>query len=92
MGSTNVTRVRDTLTPKRQHLYDWIVNFARLHGYFPTLREISEETGISLTNVWHHVNKLKETGLLRDGDRQRCFTVTGMNMHYNPNHPIRVEE
>jgi biotin operon repressor len=73
-------------------LYDWIVEFSKENHYFPTLREISEETGISLTNVWHHVNKLKETGLLVEGDRQRCFTVSGMHMWYDPNYPMQIEE
>lgn len=39
------------------------------NGYAPTFRELSEDIGISVSTIHHHMRKMKERGIITYADR-----------------------
>ena len=67
------------VSDKARAVYDWVVDYHAKNGISPVLRDVSVGLGMSLTNVNHHVNMLKKSGLMRrSGYRvNRAIVVAG---------------
>ena len=67
------------LTPKQQQIYDFILAFAREHGYPPSVREIAEAVGLkSPATVHFHLKGLREAGVISQAEgKTRAITVVG---------------
>ncbi|MBE5867966.1 MAG: hypothetical protein E7293_03280 [Lachnospiraceae bacterium] len=48
----------------REMLFDYIKFFIQYNGYAPTLKEVSEASGLHTATVYNHVQKLIESGRL----------------------------
>ncbi len=68
------------LTDRQAKILDFIKEFARDHGYPPTIPEIQEEFGIKSPNgVNNHIKALTRKGYLkRDSSRARALEIIGM--------------
>lgn len=53
-------------TPKQKEVLDMIMFSVLMHGYSPTLEEMSKELGISRVSVWDRISALKKKGLVRN--------------------------
>ncbi|MCY4085380.1 MAG: transcriptional repressor LexA [Actinomycetia bacterium] len=65
---------------KRQRdIYDFIVRYARRHGYPPTVREIGAEVGLTSPSTVHaHLAKLEKGGYLRrNPTKPRALELVG---------------
>ena len=51
-----------TLTPKQHHVRLVIARFHRKYGYYPSIRELSEKTGKSMTQCARYMNALVKRG------------------------------
>jgi sulfur relay (sulfurtransferase) DsrC/TusE family protein len=51
-----------TLTPKQHHVKLVIARFHRKYGYYPSIRELSEKTGKSMTQCARYMNALVKRG------------------------------
>ena len=68
------------MVSKRQlEIYDFVVAYARKHGYPPTVREIGAEVGLASPSTVHvHLAKLEEAGYLRrDPSKPRALELVG---------------
>jgi repressor LexA len=67
------------VTERQQEIYDFIVAYARKHGYPPTVREIGAEVGLASPSTVHvHLAKLEEAGLVkRDPTKPRALELAG---------------
>jgi repressor LexA len=68
------------MVSKRQRdIYDFIVAYARKHGYPPTVREIGAEVGLASPSTVHvHLAKLEQAGYLRrDPSKPRALELAG---------------
>ncbi len=45
------------------------------HGYMPSVTEIADETGLSRTSVYWHLDLLRRTGFITFEDDQRARTL-----------------
>lgn len=73
----------------RMNIYACIVSYKLGHdGCAPTFREIVEQTGNSLTNVSHHLRKMRLAGLIEfiDGQERSIRVVGG---HWSA--PVEVD-
>jgi len=73
----------NTLSPKQQQIYDYIVSFQADHGYPPSVREIGEHVGLKSPSTVHfHMKKLEAEGYIRKADgKTRAITLSGPVPH-----------
>lgn len=77
-----------TLSPKQQHILNWIQQFITEHDYPPTVREIGAGCAIkSTSNVDYHLNKLEAAGHI-----QRDFNVCRGLRIMEANHVRNAEQ
>ncbi len=67
------------LSRRQQEIYDFVVVYAREHGYPPTVREIGAEVGLASPSTVHvHLAKLEKAGLVRrDPSKPRALELVG---------------
>lgn len=66
----------DNLNEKQKSIYDCIKYSIRVHGYPPTVRELSSITGISSTATQSHLRKLEQAGYIkRDPSKPRAIEL-----------------
>ena len=67
------------LSTRQQEIYDFVVAYARKHGYPPTVREIGAEVGLASPSTVHvHLAKLEQAGYLRrDPTKPRALELVG---------------
>jgi repressor LexA len=67
------------LSGRQQEIYDFIVAYARKHGYPPTVREIGAEVGLASPSTVHvHLAKLEQAGYVRrDPTKPRALELVG---------------
>jgi repressor LexA len=67
------------LSERQQEIYDFIVAYARRHGYPPTVREIGAEVGLASPSTVHvHLAKLEQAGYVRrDPTKPRALELVG---------------
>jgi repressor LexA len=67
------------LSERQQEIYDFIVAYARKHGYPPTVREIGTEVGLASPSTVHvHLAKLEQAGYVRrDPTKPRALELVG---------------
>lgn len=64
---------------RQREIYDFIVRYARRHGYPPTVREIGAEVGLTSPSTVHaHLAKLEKGGYLRrNPTKPRALELVG---------------
>lgn len=64
---------------RQREIYDFIVKYARRHGYPPTVREIGAEVGLASPSTVHaHLAKLEKGGYLRrNPTKPRALELVG---------------
>ena len=69
------------LTHRQQEIYDFVVSYARKHGYPPTVREIGAEVGLASPSTVHvHLAKLEQAGYIRrDPTKPRALELVGVD-------------
>ncbi len=69
------------LSGRQREIYDFIVEYARRHGYPPTVREIGAEVGLASPSTVHvHLAKLEQAGYVRrDPAKPRALELVGRN-------------
>lgn len=67
------------LSGRQREIYDFIVEYARRHGYPPTVREIGAEVGLASPSTVHvHLAKLEQAGYVRrDPAKPRALELVG---------------
>ena len=67
------------VSERQQEIYDFIVAYARKHGYPPTVREIGARVGLASPSTVHvHLAKLEQAGYLRrDPTKPRALELVG---------------
>jgi repressor LexA len=67
------------VSERQRQIYDFIVAYARRHGYPPTVREIGAEVGLASPSTVHvHLAKLEDAGYLRrDPAKPRALELVG---------------
>jgi repressor LexA len=67
------------LSRRQQEIYDFVVAYARKHGYPPTVREIGAEVGLASPSTVHvHLAKLEQAGYVRrDPSKPRALELVG---------------
>jgi repressor LexA len=67
------------VSERQRQIYDFIVAYARKHGYPPTVREIGAEVGLASPSTVHvHLAKLENAGYLRrDPTKPRALELVG---------------
>lgn len=65
------------LSAKQQDIYDYILSFASLHGYPPSVREIGEQMGLKSPSTVHfHLKALEERGYIAKAQgKTRAITI-----------------
>lgn len=67
------------VSERQREIYDFIVAYARKHGYPPTVREIGADVGLASPSTVHvHLAKLEQAGYLRrDPTKPRALELVG---------------
>ncbi len=67
------------VSDRQREIYDFIVAYARKHGYPPTVREIGAEVGLASPSTVHvHLAKLEQAGYVRrDPTKPRALELVG---------------
>lgn len=67
------------LSKRQREIYDFVVAYARKHGYPPTVREIGTEVGLASPSTVHvHLAKLEQAGYVRrDPTKPRALELVG---------------
>lgn len=67
------------VSERQREIYDFIVAYARKHGYPPTVREIGAQVGLASPSTVHvHLAKLEQAGYLRrDPTKPRALELVG---------------
>jgi repressor LexA len=67
------------VSERQREIYDFIVAYARKHGYPPTVREIGAEVGLASPSTVHvHLAKLEQAGYVRrDPTKPRALELVG---------------
>lgn len=55
------------LTARQAAVHAAALEFSRVHGYPPTVRDVAAATGLSPTGAYHQMVRLTEAGLLGTG-------------------------
>ena len=68
---------RVPLTEKQQNVYESIMQYQRVNGYAPTIREICKMVGVASTSsVYAHLKILEEKGYIaRKMDASRAIAI-----------------
>lgn len=68
---------RAPLTEKQQNVYESILQYQRVNGYAPTIREICKMVGVASTSsVYAHLKILEEKGYIaRKMDASRAIAI-----------------
>lgn len=68
---------RAPLTEKQQNVYESIMQYQRVNGYAPTIREICKMVGVASTSsVYAHLKILEEKGYIaRKMDASRAIAI-----------------
>ncbi|MCB6288568.1 LexA repressor [[Clostridium] scindens] len=63
----------------RQKIYDFLVSFITKNGYSPTIREISDGTGLKSTaTIYRHLMVLEQMGMIHLKDNKtRAISLVG---------------
>lgn len=61
----------------REALLASIASLSESQGYCPSLRQVAENTGLSLTTVHHHVQGMKEDGLVAFNGQHTLRVIRG---------------
>jgi repressor LexA len=71
---------------RQREIYDFIVAYARKHGYPPTVREIGAEVGLASPSTVHvHLAKLEQAGYVRrDPTKPRALELVGRDAAPSP--------
>ena len=67
-------------TPARQKIYEYILRFKRRHdGNSPSIRQIADAFGLSVSIVHDHLGRLEAIGLIKRGPKgeSRMINVVG---------------
>ena len=67
-------------TPARQKIYEYILGFKRRHdGNSPSIRQIADAFGLSVSIVHDHLGRLEAIGLIKRGPKgeSRMINVVG---------------
>jgi repressor LexA len=74
------------VSKRQREIYDFVVAYARKHGYPPTVREIGAEVGLASPSTVHvHLAKLEEAGYLRrDPSKPRALELVGLDRSTPP--------
>jgi len=74
------------VSKRQREIYDFVVAYARKHGYPPTVREIGAEVGLASPSTVHvHLAKLEEAGYLkRDPSKPRALELVGLDRSAPP--------
>jgi repressor LexA len=80
------------VSKRQREIYDFVVAYARKHGYPPTVREIGAEVGLASPSTVHvHLAKLEEAGYLRrDPSKPRALELVGRDRSTPPPTPADV--
>jgi len=80
------------LSERQREIYDFVVVYARRHGYPPTVREIGAEVGLASPSTVHvHLAKLEQAGYLRrDPTKPRALELVGRSRDSGPEPTVRV--
>lgn len=75
---------RAPLTEKQQNVYESIMQYQRVNGYAPTIREICKMVGVASTSsVYAHLKILEEKGYIaRKMDASRA--IMAVSLLYRP--------
>jgi repressor LexA len=67
------------VSKRQREIYDFIVAYARKHGYPPTVREIGADVGLASPSTVHvHLAKLEQAGYVRrDPTKPRALELVG---------------
>jgi repressor LexA len=67
------------VSKRQREIYDFVVAYARKHGYPPTVREIGAEVGLASPSTVHvHLAKLEQAGYVRrDPTKPRALELVG---------------
>ena len=57
-------RMPHELTPRQRQILDYVEEFIRRNGFFPTMRDIASAVKIKLGTAHYHVRNLRDMGLL----------------------------
>lgn len=78
------------ITERQQEVLDFIRRFIRINKYPPTIREISDNFGISVKGAHDHVRALKKKQVIRsDSNRSRAIEVLDESDAPDDSEPIR---
>jgi repressor LexA len=74
------------VSERQREIYDFIVAYARKHGYPPTVREIGAQVGLASPSTVHvHLAKLEQGGYLkRDPTKPRALELVGRDASAAP--------
>jgi repressor LexA len=74
------------LSKRQREIYDFVIAYARKHGYPPTVREIGAEVGLASPSTVHvHLAKLEQAGYLRrDPTKPRALELVGRRVAASP--------
>ncbi|MFP4330963.1 MAG: transcriptional repressor LexA [Alkalispirochaetaceae bacterium] len=65
-----------SMTQRQRQILDYIKGYVTTHGFPPTIREISEEFGISVKGAYDHVKALERKEAIRcNNNRSRAIEV-----------------
>jgi SOS-response transcriptional repressor LexA len=59
----------------RQQIYDWIKAYKTEHGYMPTIKEVSEGTGLWRNGVIYHIEQMRGEGRVHFVDGKMARTL-----------------
>ena len=59
----------------RDRIVDFIRDFIAGHGYSPTVREVAEAVGLSSSGAYHHLESLRDEGVLTGGHSGRTWRL-----------------
>src|SRR3970040_1476539 len=74
------------LSKRQREIYDFVIAYARKHGYPPTVREIGARVGLASPSTVHvHLSKLEQAGYLRrDPTKPRALELVGRDEGSTP--------
>jgi len=76
----------DTLTRTERRIFDYLVDYLRIHTYQPSIREIGREFDIKSTKtVSEHLQSLADKGYIeRDASRSRAVRIRSLDLQSAP--------
>ena len=73
-------RDADGLNKNQRNMYDFIVSYTRKNLYSPSIGEIGESVGISISTVQSNLIRIQNCGLIRLGKGQRSIQLLGYEL------------